>query len=249
MEHTQDQDIPPLAHKVFSELKADILNGTIPPGSRFPSERELTQRFGVSRITIRSAISKLSHLGFVRTVPQSGTFVNDYLSEASLQTLIEIMQSSEPVDREILTSLLELRRIIEVHAAGQAVSRMERSDAAELRLQLNELKGSVSTPGRMVELDYGLHETLVLLSGNQVLRLLFNSFKPVYLFYLEFFYRDQAHRDTIFGFYERLLQAAEMRDGRYASHIMEETLVYAEHAVKEALESLPNIRLTIRKGR
>jgi GntR family transcriptional regulator, transcriptional repressor for pyruvate dehydrogenase complex len=248
MNSTQEHEIPQLAEKIFSQLKAEILNGTLPPGSRFPSERELTRRFGVSRITVRSAISRLSHLGFVRTVPQSGTFVNDYLSDASLQTLIEIMQSNEPVDREVLVSLLELRRVIEVHAAERAVSRMSNEDTADLRSRLRELKGSVSSPGRLVELDYGLHEALVRLSGNLVLRLLFNSFKPVYLFYLEFFYRDQAHRDAIFGFYDRLLLAAEMKDGRYAAHVMEETLVYAEHAVKRALESVPAVRLSIRNG-
>lgn len=106
-----------LVERVVSKIKHDIMAGTLPPGSKLPPERDLAARFSVSRITIRTAISKLANLGFVQTMPQSGTIIRDFWNDGSLDLLIDVVSSSEPVDRNILVSLLDLRKIAEVYAA------------------------------------------------------------------------------------------------------------------------------------
>jgi len=50
---------------VADDLRRDILSGEIPPGSRLPSEHELSSIYGVARVTIRSALSRLSEEGLV----------------------------------------------------------------------------------------------------------------------------------------------------------------------------------------
>jgi GntR family transcriptional regulator len=65
----------PLYHQLSQSLLAQITNGEFEPGDALPPERELTQAFDVSRITVRRAIDELENEGYVRRVQGKGTFV------------------------------------------------------------------------------------------------------------------------------------------------------------------------------
>jgi DNA-binding GntR family transcriptional regulator len=69
----------PLWQQVADDLRNDIQAGHPPPGSRLPSETELAFQYGVSRVTIRHAISSLSDEGLVEAVHGRGTFTTDEL--------------------------------------------------------------------------------------------------------------------------------------------------------------------------
>lgn len=69
---------PRLAAKqdlIVASLREDITSGRLEPGARLPSQLELVQRFGVSGVTVRFAISRLQRDGFLETRPRSGTYV------------------------------------------------------------------------------------------------------------------------------------------------------------------------------
>jgi GntR family transcriptional regulator len=66
----------PLYFKVMMELQENILSGTWSPGFQIPGEMELSQRLGVSVITIRQALGKLAKEGYVRRERAKGTFVS-----------------------------------------------------------------------------------------------------------------------------------------------------------------------------
>lgn len=69
-------DIPiPKYFRVKEALRARIADGTLRPGEPLPSEPEACKEFGVSRITVRRAVSDLVHEGTLRTVQGKGTFV------------------------------------------------------------------------------------------------------------------------------------------------------------------------------
>jgi DNA-binding FadR family transcriptional regulator len=59
------------ADPVFDQLAVAILDGSLPPGSSLPPERELSERFGVSRLIARQAVHRLADMGLVR-VKQGG---------------------------------------------------------------------------------------------------------------------------------------------------------------------------------
>ena len=64
-------------------LEDALLDGTFPANSRLPSERELAERYGVSRNTVREAIQQLGARGLVQIRPRSGVFVSDRLRTGS----------------------------------------------------------------------------------------------------------------------------------------------------------------------
>ena len=66
-----------LYHEVADKIKNLIVGGSFPPGSRLPGERELADRFGGSRVTIREAEIALQALGYLSIKTGSGVYVLD----------------------------------------------------------------------------------------------------------------------------------------------------------------------------
>jgi DNA-binding GntR family transcriptional regulator len=63
-----------VAAQVARDLEADIDSGAIPPDTRLPSETELSEQYGVARITVRAVIAMLRDAGKVITVHGRGSF-------------------------------------------------------------------------------------------------------------------------------------------------------------------------------
>lgn len=71
-----DKDLPvPLYHQLQAVLKAEIESRKWRAGEQIPNETQLAERFGVSKITVRQALQKLSDLGYIRREQGRGTFV------------------------------------------------------------------------------------------------------------------------------------------------------------------------------
>lgn len=67
----------PLYEQVAAQLQDDIAARELPPGGRLPAERELAQRYGVSRVTLRAALGLLETRGFLRSAASRGWFIAD----------------------------------------------------------------------------------------------------------------------------------------------------------------------------
>ncbi len=81
-----DRDKRVFLHKQFLDvLKEEIKEGKYKPGEYIPSERELVERYGLSRTTVRRAISRLVGEGWLYSVPGTGTFVSEVISKEKEQ--------------------------------------------------------------------------------------------------------------------------------------------------------------------
>jgi 5'-deoxynucleotidase YfbR-like HD superfamily hydrolase/biotin operon repressor len=67
--------------QITASIRAAILTGDLEPGARLPSAHELAEFFGVSRVTVQTALRKLADEGFVRSRTGSGTYVRDQASQ------------------------------------------------------------------------------------------------------------------------------------------------------------------------
>jgi len=100
---------------VADRLRGEILAGRIPAGSKLPSERELSLALGVNRLTLRASLARLEALGLITTRHGAGTLVTSWRERASLDALATLMHSLTPEDptwHELVTSTLEIRRIL-----------------------------------------------------------------------------------------------------------------------------------------
>lgn len=88
-----------VAEQVNDLLRTRIRDGTYPPGIRLPSESDLSDEFGVSRATIRTAMAKLASAGLVLRKQGDGTYVNEHLQEINthmggLWEFVHLIQNS-----------------------------------------------------------------------------------------------------------------------------------------------------------
>jgi len=123
-----------LADKVAELLKKAILSGQLEPGDRLPPERILGERFGVSRTVIREAVRSLAAKGLVEVRSGSGSVVARVDAAAVTETIRLYVQGAS-IDRDLID---EVRRLVEVHAAGVAAERATDADVADLRARLQE---------------------------------------------------------------------------------------------------------------
>lgn len=88
-------ELLPLYAKVKSHIVDNIRSGAWAPGARVPSENELVESFGISRMTANRALRELTSEGFVARVPGVGTFVAEAPARTSLMELRNIAEEIE----------------------------------------------------------------------------------------------------------------------------------------------------------
>ena len=162
---------PPAYQVLADELREEITSGRLQPGSRLPPEPELCVRSGVSRSTVREALRLLAsqHLIVTTRGVTGGSFVAhpdaEQLSEA-LSTGLTLLSNSAEVG---MADLLELRRALEVPAAGLAAQR--RTDA-----NLIEMRGAMFDPDldeleTMLAAHAAFHSAIASATGNPLFEL------------------------------------------------------------------------------
>ena len=109
------QSFPSIKHNdfvndVLESIKQSLLDGSLRPGQRLPTESELVEQFGISRNTIREAIKMLSAIGVVEIRRGDGTYIVDKPSEKMLNPLVFVLLTNSRTTKE----LVELRSMIEV---------------------------------------------------------------------------------------------------------------------------------------
>jgi len=176
-----------IADKVAFQLERLVLDGELKPCDRLPPERELAERFGASRNGVREAIRRLETLGLLSTEPQSGTYVRDYLEEASFDLLLYLMESEENLEPALLFDLLEYRQMLMTTSARLAALRDAAACAADLSEIGAELAAATSVAAAAA-LDYRFHSRIVKAAGNLVFRSLQTTSRSVHLFYTGRFY-------------------------------------------------------------
>lgn len=95
----------PLYSQLKELLRTRILDGTYPPHSRMPSESELGQAHGVSRITVRQALGDLQKEGLIFKIHGKGTFVAKPKAFQNVSTLQGLAESMTQMGYEVLNRL------------------------------------------------------------------------------------------------------------------------------------------------
>ncbi|MCY0149653.1 FadR family transcriptional regulator [Hoeflea sp. G2-23] len=154
-----------LSDQIMNTLRKDIETGRTAPGSRLPTEKELTETFNVSRTVIREAISRLQSDGLVVARQGAGIFIADPREVARSFRL-------SLVDTEKQTSIreaYELRIGIESEASALAAQRHTKSDIVQLEKTLDKLLTSADNFDRGVEADVNFHHLIAQISKNKAM--------------------------------------------------------------------------------
>jgi GntR family transcriptional repressor for pyruvate dehydrogenase complex len=151
---------PNLPSQVARMISGEVLSGRIRAGDRLPTERKLAESFGVSRNVVREAIAKLRFEGVVETRQGVGVFILGKESQSVLRIDAEILR-----DNSLMSSLFELRSIIEVEAAGLAAARRNRKDLTAIKTAMEALYSSEGSESS-ADADIEFHRAIVQATNN-----------------------------------------------------------------------------------
>ncbi len=108
-----------LWRQIANHLQQDIASGASAPGSRLPTEAELSQRFGVNRHTVRRALEELSRAGLIRVEQGRGSFVAEDVLEYTVEPRTRFTEWIRKHNKEPSGKNLQLREIsAEAHVAN-----------------------------------------------------------------------------------------------------------------------------------
>lgn len=148
---TKIEPLGAIRERVLAGLRQEIISGTLRPGDRLV-ERELADRFGVSRVPVREAVRALVAEGFVHF-------------ETPRRAVVRRLT------RQDVQELFELREALEVYAAGLAASRATPEDLAQVEKLLG-LAAAATAAGdaeAITDVNSRLHDRIVAMAGNSLL--------------------------------------------------------------------------------
>lgn len=154
-----------LPDHVSLELEKFIFSGRLEPGAKLPTERELSSLFGVSRSSIRQALTSLEARNLVRRTPGMGTVVlGPGDSSAGAGGALNLLNKTDPE----LRFIMELRLLLEPAIAELAATRAQKRDYVHLHEILSEMSSTVDKEA-YAELDRLFHERVAQCTYNPLL--------------------------------------------------------------------------------
>jgi GntR family transcriptional repressor for pyruvate dehydrogenase complex len=200
-------------------LAQKISAGDYRPGQLLPSERALSEEYGLSRSMVREALRTLSERRLIEILPGRGSQVRAPTVADAVERLIEIVDHTHVTPR----TLIEARSMIETTAAALAAERAE-------EMQLDAIRGAEASCARSetllerVRWDLTFHLTIVKAARNPLVETMFHAIQP---YIVELLFRsltDQEVSDQGLAFHQRIVDAivqgdAEKASGEMAGHL------------------------------
>lgn len=216
-----------------------------PAGTFLPGERELAEKIGVTRSTLREVTQRLARDGWLSIQHGKPTLVNDIWQTGGpniIHTLLKLDENLRPV---IIENVVSLRtqmgeRYIPIAIQKNAPQCLPIFDtltvlAKSARLEFPAQKNATD----FAEFDYTLYREFAFLANKPIYGLILNSFKPLYLQLATLFFSFPETQKAAIHFYQNLLQCVKNGDVAKASQLLEENQRHSRNIWQEMLQHLP----------
>jgi GntR family transcriptional repressor for pyruvate dehydrogenase complex len=224
-----------LYQQIVEQIEQSIRTGQLKPGDQLPAERDLAERFGVSRTAVREAVKALCEKGLVEALPGRGTFVIDATSQVIKQSLDLLINISTP---EGLAHLEDVREIFEPEIAARAAIRAEPKQLAAMREAIEAMDRSLDDADAYIEADLDFHLALAEAAQNPLVLTLIDSIVGLL----------RAQRTRVFHaadgpargqhHHRRLLHAVERHDPEAARTAMQ---AHLEQVREDSQDQIPDV--------
>ncbi|MBZ5681759.1 MAG: FadR family transcriptional regulator [Acidobacteriia bacterium] len=206
-----------LYEQIVQQIEESILKGALKPGDQLPAERDLAQRFGVSRTAVREAVKALREKGLVEAYSGRGTFITDGTSHAVRQSLDLMAKIGQP---EGSTHLAEVRAILEPEIAALAATRAQESDLTTMREAVAVMDRAGQDADAYIEADLDFHLALAEAAANPLILSLIDSIVGLLREQRLGIFRIPGGPERGQFHHKRILEAMERRDSEKAREAM-----------------------------
>ncbi len=245
-----------LSGVVRKQIELLILRGILRPGERLPGERELAERMGVSRPSLREALSELQQAGLITTRAGSGIYVADVLGSAFSEPLVQLFASHD----EALFDYISFRRDLESLAAERAARLGSDTDLAVVDAVFHKMEAAHAKrdPTDEARLDAEFHMAIIEASHNVVMvhmmRSMFQMLREGVFYNRQVMFRQRTTRAALLDQHRAINAALQARDPAGARAAVEAHLSFVERALSdekklEHHEEVARLRLEQQTGR
>jgi GntR family transcriptional repressor for pyruvate dehydrogenase complex len=206
--------------QVFEQLRDQIVGGVWPPGSKIPSENELTRKLGVSRVSLREAQHMLASLGLLESRQGDGTFVKEYSGGILFNPLFPMIA----LEKTDLLNVLEYRRMVEKSTTALVAEKAGEKEIGELEAAYREMtrvKGNVHAFARA---DLEFHLALARATGNPIVIKVNDIIKSILSASMDRIVSSLGVSDGL-SYHRRILDAIKAHKVGLAESLMEEHLL------------------------
>ena len=248
-----------LSLAVVRQIELLILRGILRPGDRLPAERELAEKLGVSRPSLREALGSLRESGLLEARAGCGVFVADVLGSAFAPALVQLFASH---DVAVFDSLA-FRRDMEGLAAERAARLGSESDlkVIDTIFQRMEAAGQArarSKSGEGARLDAEFHRAIIEASHNVVMlhmmRSMYDLLREGVFYNRKVMFSQRTSRCDLLDQHRAINTALQARDPEGARAAVEAHLDYVTVSLQDNVraaenEEIARQRLALEAGR
>ncbi|MEO0487769.1 MAG: FCD domain-containing protein [Pseudomonadota bacterium] len=231
-----------VSQSIIDQIERLILRGVLTPGERLPSERDLAARFGVSRPSVREAMTDLQAAGLVETRANAGIFVSDVLGSAFSPALMGLFARHD----EAVFDYLSLRRDMEGLAAERAARHASDTDLAVITDIMDRMEAAHKKRSGDEEaaLDAEFHLAIIEAAHNVVLlhlmRSVFSLLRNGVFYNRKIMFRQRATRESLLDQHRAIYRALMDRDPPTARQAVTDHLAFVESCLRDHRMSLRN---------
>jgi GntR family transcriptional repressor for pyruvate dehydrogenase complex len=219
-----------LYKKIVDEIRGMVVEGKLKAGEKLPSERELADQFGVSRVPVREALKTLEFMGIVQYVRGDGIYVHTVNTHDLLQNIEFAIQDNEDVHK-ILEELFEVREAIEIKATQLAAVRRTEQDLEILQEAVWDMERDVQMRRNHKQSSLDFHTGIIKASKNKILCRINEALLDLHKLSRQKSAEAGGRGPIALDYHRKLLQAIRDKDADKAGNIMCQHLHYAGKAL------------------
>lgn len=222
-----------LSQAVTHQIEELILRGILRPGERLPAERELSERLGVSRPSLREAIAELQDKGLLTSKAGAGIYVADVLGNAFSPALVRLFSSHD----EAVFDYVSFRRDMEGLAAERATKFGSETDLKVIQTIFDkmEIAHNRRDPSDEARLDADFHLSIIEASHNVIMlhmmRSMYELLREGVFYNRQMMFKQRATRDGLLDQHRAINTAIQARDPAAARAAVEYHLTYVEQTL------------------
>lgn len=212
-----------LSDSIVEQLTALIAKGALKPGDRMPTEKALSEQFGVGRTSVREALKSLAAMGLVESQAGEGHFV----ATDGSRVVDRSLQAGLLLDATKVPELIETRLMLESEAAALAARRATEEQVAEIERQLQAMVDAGDDHSLYLEADLRFHLAIATASQNSILANLLASIRSYLQSWIRETLRRGSHRraEGSIAEHRRILEAIQKRKAKAARQAMNDHIL------------------------
>ncbi|KNX43039.1 Pyruvate dehydrogenase complex repressor [Roseovarius tolerans] len=224
-----------LSTAVTRQIEKLILRGILRPAERLPAERELADKLGVSRPSLREAIAELQDKGLLTTRAGAGIYVADVLGSAFSDALIRLFADHD----EAVFDYIGFRRDLEGLAACRAARLASDTDLQVIQTIMDKMEAAhkKTNPADEARLDAEFHMAIIEASHNVIMlhmmRSMFQLLREGVFYNRQVMFKQRTTRGALLDQHRAINTAIQARDPDAARAAINAHLNYVEKALAD----------------